>query len=50
MAQTKAAQLTEKLARLSLRDAVAELAAETGLARHALYDRALARKRAGGPP
>ncbi len=29
----------------SLRDAVAELAAETGLARRALYDRALARRR-----
>jgi 16S rRNA (cytidine1402-2'-O)-methyltransferase len=39
------AQLDAKLARLSLRDAVAELAAETGLARRALYDRALARRR-----
>jgi 16S rRNA (cytidine1402-2'-O)-methyltransferase len=38
-------QLDEKLARLSLRDAVAELAAETGLARRALYDRALARQK-----
>jgi len=38
-------QLDAKLARLSLRDAVAELAAETGLARRALYDRALARRR-----
>ncbi len=37
-------QLDAKLARLSLRDAVAELAAETGLARRALYDRALARR------
>jgi 16S rRNA (cytidine1402-2'-O)-methyltransferase len=38
-------QLDEKLARLSLRDAVSELAAETGLARRALYDRALARQK-----
>jgi len=38
-------RLDVKLARLSLRDAVAELAAETGLARRALYDRALARRR-----
>ena len=38
-------QLDAKLARLSLRDAVAELAAETGLARRTLYDRALARRR-----
>ena len=38
-------QLDEKLARLSLRDAVAELAVETGLARRALYDRALARQK-----
>jgi 16S rRNA (cytidine1402-2'-O)-methyltransferase len=44
------ARLNEKLARLSLRDAVAELAAETGMARRAVYDRALARKRAAGPP
>ncbi len=38
-------QLDAKLAKLSLRDAVAELAAETGLGRSALYDRALARRR-----
>jgi 16S rRNA (cytidine1402-2'-O)-methyltransferase len=38
-------RLDAKLARLSLRDAVAELVAETGLARRALYDRALARRR-----
>ncbi|HXP04345.1 MAG TPA: 16S rRNA (cytidine(1402)-2'-O)-methyltransferase [Stellaceae bacterium] len=38
-------QLDAKLARLSLRDAVAELVAETGLSRRALYDRALARRR-----
>jgi 16S rRNA (cytidine1402-2'-O)-methyltransferase len=38
-------QLDGKLARLSLRDAVAELAAETGLSRRVLYDRALARRR-----
>ena len=38
-------RLDAKLARLSLRDAVDELAAETGLARRALYDRALARRR-----
>jgi 16S rRNA (cytidine1402-2'-O)-methyltransferase len=38
-------QLDEKLARLSLRDAVAELAAETGIARRVLYDRALARQK-----
>jgi len=38
--------LDEKLARLSLRDAVTELAVETGLARRDLYDRALARQRA----
>jgi 16S rRNA (cytidine1402-2'-O)-methyltransferase len=37
--------LDEKLQRLSLRDAVAELAAETGLARRSLYDRALTRQR-----
>ena len=43
------AQLDEKLARLSLRDAVAELAAETGVARRAIYDRALARQRAARP-
>jgi 16S rRNA (cytidine1402-2'-O)-methyltransferase len=43
------AQLDEKLARLSLRDAVAELAAETGVARRAIYERALARQRAAGP-
>jgi 16S rRNA (cytidine1402-2'-O)-methyltransferase len=38
-------QLDAKLARLSLRDAVAELAAETGLSRQTLYDRALVRRR-----
>jgi 16S rRNA (cytidine1402-2'-O)-methyltransferase len=38
------ALLDAKLARLSLRDAVAEAAAETGLARRAIYDRALARR------
>lgn len=38
-------RLEAKLARLSLRDAVAELAAETGLARRSLYKRALARQR-----
>jgi len=43
------AQLDEKLARLSLRDAVAELAAETGIARRAVYDRALARRQAAKP-
>jgi 16S rRNA (cytidine1402-2'-O)-methyltransferase len=37
--------LDAKLARLSLRDAVAELATETGLARRVLYDRALRRRR-----
>ena len=37
--------LSEKLARLSLRDAVAELATETGLSRRGLYDRALARRK-----
>jgi 16S rRNA (cytidine1402-2'-O)-methyltransferase len=39
------ARLDELLAQLSLRDAVATLATETGLARRALYDRALARQR-----
>jgi 16S rRNA (cytidine1402-2'-O)-methyltransferase len=39
-------QLDERLARLSLRDAVAELAAETGLPRRAVYDRALLRQNA----
>jgi 16S rRNA (cytidine1402-2'-O)-methyltransferase len=38
-------ELDAKLARLSVRDAVAELAAETGLARRAIYERALARQR-----
>jgi 16S rRNA (cytidine1402-2'-O)-methyltransferase len=38
-------RLDALLGRLSLRDAVAALAAETGLARRALYDRALARQR-----
>jgi 16S rRNA (cytidine1402-2'-O)-methyltransferase len=38
-------RLDAKLARLSLRDAVAELAGETGVARRTLYDRALARQR-----
>jgi 16S rRNA (cytidine1402-2'-O)-methyltransferase len=38
-------RLDEKLTRLSLRDAVAELAAETGLPRRGLYDRALTRRR-----
>jgi len=38
-------RLDEKLARLSVRDATAELAAETGIARRALYERALARQR-----
>jgi 16S rRNA (cytidine1402-2'-O)-methyltransferase len=37
--------LDAKLARLSLRDAVDELAAETGIARRALYERALTRQR-----
>ena len=37
--------LDAKLARLSLRDAVAELATETGIARRMLYERALARQR-----
>jgi 16S rRNA (cytidine1402-2'-O)-methyltransferase len=40
------ARLDALLARLSLRDAVAALTAETGLSRRALYDRALARQRA----
>jgi 16S rRNA (cytidine1402-2'-O)-methyltransferase len=39
------ARLDQLLAQLSLRDAVAALATETGLARRALYDRALARQR-----
>jgi len=39
------ALLDGKLARLSLRDAVAELAVETGLSRRTIYDRALARQR-----
>jgi 16S rRNA (cytidine1402-2'-O)-methyltransferase len=38
-------RLDQLLDRLSLRDAVAALAAETGVARRALYDRALARTR-----
>jgi 16S rRNA (cytidine1402-2'-O)-methyltransferase len=38
------ARLDEKLARLTLRDAVAELVVETGLGRRAIYDRALARQ------
>jgi 16S rRNA (cytidine1402-2'-O)-methyltransferase len=38
------ARLDRLLDRLSLRDAVAALAAETGLSRRALYDRALARR------
>jgi 16S rRNA (cytidine1402-2'-O)-methyltransferase len=38
-------QLDTRLAHLSLRDAVAELAAETGIARRLLYERALARQR-----
>jgi 16S rRNA (cytidine1402-2'-O)-methyltransferase len=37
------ARLDDKLSRLSVRDAVAELAAETGLGRRTIYDRALAR-------
>ena len=41
------ARLDALLGRMSLRDAVAGLAAETGLARRALYDRALARQRPG---
>jgi 16S rRNA (cytidine1402-2'-O)-methyltransferase len=39
------ARLDALLARMSLRDAVAALAGETGFARRALYDRALARQR-----
>ena len=39
------ARLDELLCRYSVRDAAAALAAETGLARRALYDRALARQR-----
>jgi 16S rRNA (cytidine1402-2'-O)-methyltransferase len=39
------ARLDDKLARLSLRDAVVELTAETGLGRGVVYDRALARQR-----
>jgi 16S rRNA (cytidine1402-2'-O)-methyltransferase len=42
-------RLDELLGRLSLRDAVAALAAETGLGRSALYDRALARQRGSAP-
>ena len=38
-------RLDALLARMSLRDAVAALAAETGVGRRALYDRALARQR-----
>ncbi|MGA8402862.1 MAG: 16S rRNA (cytidine(1402)-2'-O)-methyltransferase, partial [Stellaceae bacterium] len=38
-------RLDDLLGRMSLRDAVAALAAETGLARRALYDRALTRQR-----
>ena len=38
-------RIDELLARSSLRDAVAELAAETGVGRKSLYDRALARQR-----
>jgi len=41
------ARLDALLARLSLRDAVAALAAETGLGRRVLYDRALALQRGG---
>ena len=41
------ARLDLLLEQMSLRDAVAALAAETGLARRALYDRALARRPAG---
>lgn len=40
-------RLDALLARMSLRDAVAALAPETGLPRRALYDRALARQRSG---
>jgi 16S rRNA (cytidine1402-2'-O)-methyltransferase len=40
-------RLDALLARMSLRDAVATLAGETGLARRALYDRALARRHPG---
>jgi 16S rRNA (cytidine1402-2'-O)-methyltransferase len=39
------ARLDALLVRLSLRDAVSALAAETGVSRRALYDRALARQR-----
>ena len=38
-------RLDALLEQMSLRDAVAVLVAETGLSRHALYDRALARQR-----
>ncbi len=41
-------RLRALLARHSLRDAVAELTAETGLARRALYERALALQKEGG--
>jgi 16S rRNA (cytidine1402-2'-O)-methyltransferase len=44
------ARLDQLLNRLSLRDAVAALAAETGLGRRALYERALARQRAATAP
>jgi hypothetical protein len=40
------ARLDTLLARHSVRDAVAALAAETGLGRRSLYERALARQRA----
>jgi 16S rRNA (cytidine1402-2'-O)-methyltransferase len=40
-------RLAELLKTSSLRDAVARLAAETGLARRAIYDRALALQRKG---
>jgi 16S rRNA (cytidine1402-2'-O)-methyltransferase len=40
-------RLDDLLGRMSLRDAVAALAADTGLDRRALYDRALARQRPG---
>jgi 16S rRNA (cytidine1402-2'-O)-methyltransferase len=43
------ARLDELLAERSLRDSVAELAAETGLGRKTLYDRALARQRRATP-
>ena len=43
------ARLDELLAERSLRDSVAELAAETGLGHKTLYDRALARQRRATP-